>query len=155
MGEWYDLPFFYFPVSQHDKAAQEAQIIKLATETEAELVVLARYMQIVSPSFCEFFNGRLINIHHSFLPSFKGAKPYHQAFERGVKIIGATSHYVTSDLDEGPIIAQETTPVTHAHTPEDLVRLGQDVENRVLAKAIKLHVEKRVFLNGHKTIIFD
>ena len=123
-------------------------------ETGAELVVLARYMQVLSDEFSAWLSGRCINIHHSFLPGFKGAKPYHQAHERGVKMIGATAHYVTGDLDEGPIIAQDVEQVSHADTPDDLVRKGRDIERRVLARAVRWHLEDRVLLNGHKTVVF-
>ena len=123
-------------------------------DTRSDLVVLARYMQVLSNDLCTRLSGKAINIHHSFLPSFKGAKPYHQAFDRGVKIIGATAHYVTPDLDEGPIIAQAVEPVTHATTADQMVAIGRDIESRVLAQAVKLHVEKRIFLNGHRTVVF-
>ena len=128
--------------------------MEVVEETGAELVVLARYMQILSDDLCRVMSGRIINIHHSFLPSFKGANPYKQAFERGVKLIGATSHYVTADLDEGPIIEQDTVRVTHAQSPEDYVSLGRDVEAQVLARAIHAHIHRRVFLNGNKTVVF-
>jgi len=136
------------------KKLQEKAILALTEDLKIDLIVLARYMQILSSGVAEAWRGRAINIHHSFLPSFKGAKPYHQAYERGVKIIGATAHYITSDLDEGPIIDQEITRVDHTHTPEDLRALGQDIENQVLARAVKLHIEHRVLLNGNKTVIF-
>jgi formyltetrahydrofolate deformylase len=148
-----EIPYHYLPVGT-DKAAQEAQVLKLAQETGAELVVLARYMQILSSQFATRLFGQIINIHHSFLPSFKGAKPYHQAHERGVKIIGATAHYVTPDLDEGPIIEQETARVNHAMTPDELIAVGRDIESRVLARAVKLHLESRVMLNGKRTVVF-
>lgn len=148
------LPFHHWPVTKETKAEQEAKLLQLVEETGAELVVLARYMQVFSSDLTRKLSGRAINIHHSFLPSFKGAKPYHQAYERGVKLIGATAHYVTSDLDEGPIIEQETERVTHAQTAEDLVAVGRDIESRVLARAVKLHLEGRVMLNGHRTIVF-
>jgi formyltetrahydrofolate deformylase len=152
-AEYEGIPYHYLPISG-DKLAQEEQVIGLFNETGADLVVLARYMQILSDKFATRLFGQIINIHHSFLPSFKGAKPYHQAHERGVKIIGATAHYVTPDLDEGPIIEQETARVTHAMSPDDLVAAGRDVESRVLARAVKLHVESRVMLNGKKTVVF-
>ena len=136
------------------KAAQEARIKRVIEETGAELVVLARYMQVLSDDFSAWLSGRCINIHHSFLPGFKGAKPYHQAHERGVKMIGATAHYVTGDLDEGPIISQDVEHVSHADTPDDLVRKGRDIERRVLARAVEWHLEDRVLLNGHKTVVF-
>ncbi len=131
------------------------RLIDLARQTGAELIVLARYMQVLSDSLSRQMSGRIINIHHSFLPSFKGAKPYHQAYDRGVKLIGATAHYVTADLDEGPIIAQATEQVVNRMTADDYVAAGRDVESRVLARAVKLHLERRIMLNGHKTIIFD
>lgn len=148
------IPFHVLPVSKDSKAAQEEQVLALVNQTGADLVVLARYMQVLSDKLATRLYGKVINIHHSFLPSFKGAKPYHQAHERGVKIIGATAHYVTPDLDEGPIIEQETTRVTHAMSPDDLVAAGRDVESRVLARAVKLHLEDRVMLNGRKTVVF-
>lgn len=148
------LPFHYLPVTRETKMEQEAQIWSLAQSTGAELVVLARYMQILSDGLAAKLAGRCINIHHSFLPGFKGARPYHQAHARGVKVIGATAHYVTSDLDEGPIIEQDVERISHHHTPEDLVRKGRDIERRVLARAIRLHIENRVVINGSKTIVF-
>jgi formyltetrahydrofolate deformylase len=132
-----DLPFYHLPITKDTKPQQEAQIKAIVTETGADLVVLARYMQILSDDLAGFLSGRCINIHHSFLPGFKGAKPYHQAYERGVKMIGATAHYVTADLDEGPIIVQDVGNITHAHAPEDLVRQGRDIERRVLAEAVR------------------
>ncbi len=149
-----DMPFHYLPVTKETKPQQEAQIKALVEETGAELVILARYMQILSDDLTSFLSGRCINIHHSFLPGFKGAKPYHQAYERGVKMIGATAHYVTGDLDEGPIIHQDVEAISHADTPDDLVRKGRDIERRVLATAVHAHLEDRVFLNGHKTVVF-
>ncbi len=148
------LSFHHLPVTRESKSRQEAQIRALVEETGAELVVLARYMQILSDEMSAWLAGRCINIHHSFLPGFKGAKPYHQAHERGVKMIGATAHYVTADLDEGPIIAQDVEPVSHADTPHDLVQKGRDIERRVLARAVTLHLEDRVLLNGRKTVVF-
>ena len=136
------------------KRAQELQVERLVTDTQIDLVVLARYMQILSPEFCAFLKGRAINIHHSFLPSFKGAKPYYQAHERGVKLIGATAHYVTAELDEGPIIEQDVERVDHSHSPEDFTAVGRDVESVVLARAVRWHVEHRVLLNGRKTVVF-
>ncbi len=149
-----DIPFHHLPVTKDNKAAQEAQVRALVEETRAELVVLARYMQILSDEMAGYLSGRCINIHHSFLPGFKGAKPYHQAHARGVKMIGATAHYVTADLDEGPIIHQDVEAVTHADTPEDMVRKGRDIERRVLAEAVRLHLEDRVLLNGTRTVVF-
>ncbi|MBV8237135.1 MAG: formyltetrahydrofolate deformylase [Sphingomonas sp.] len=149
-----DLPFHHLPITRDTKPQQEAQIRALVEETGADLVVLARYMQILSDEMAAFLSGRCINIHHSFLPGFKGAKPYHQAYDRGVKMIGATAHYVTADLDEGPIIAQDVEPISHADTPDDLVRKGRDIERRVLAAAVRWHLQDRVLLNGHRTIVF-
>ncbi|KUO55766.1 MAG: formyltetrahydrofolate deformylase [Sphingomonadales bacterium BRH_c3] len=149
-----DVPFHHLPVARETKPEQEAQVRAIAEECDAELVVLARYMQILSDEQAAFFSGRCINIHHSFLPGFKGAKPYHQAHARGVKMIGATAHYVTHDLDEGPIIHQDVEPITHADTPGELVRKGRDIERRVLAEAVRLHLEERVLLNGSRTVVF-
>lgn len=149
------IPYHHWPVSKTNKAEQEEKLLRLAQETGADLVILARYMQVFSDNLSKRLYGKAINIHHSFLPSFKGAKPYHQAHERGVKLIGATAHYVTSDLDEGPIIEQETERVSHALTAEDFVASGRDIESRVLARAVKLHLERRVMLNGHKTVVFS
>jgi formyltetrahydrofolate deformylase len=148
------ITFHYLPVNKDTKADQEARVLELVKQSGADLVVLARYMQVLSDNLSTRLFGQVINIHHSFLPSFKGAKPYHQAHERGVKIIGATAHYVTPDLDEGPIIEQETARVTHAMSPDDLVAAGRDIESRVLARAVKLHLESRVMLNGRKTVVF-
>ena len=148
------VPFHHLPVTRETKAEQEAKVRALVDETRAELVVLARYMQILSDEMARFLSGRCINIHHSFLPGFKGAKPYHQAHARGVKMIGATAHYVTADLDEGPIIHQDVEAVTHADTPDDMVRKGRDIERRVLAEAVRLHLEDRVLLNGARTVVF-
>ena len=150
-----DLPFHHLPMKPGDKAAQEAALLKLVEETQSDLVVLARYMQILSSDLAAALKGRCINIHHSFLPSFKGAKPYHQAFERGVTLIGATAHYVTESLDEGPIIEQGIERVNHTHTPEELVAIGRDIECQVLARAVRWHCEHRVILNGHKTVVFS
>lgn len=149
-----DIPYYHLPITKDTKPQQEAEVKRIVTETGAELVVLARYMQILSDDLASFLSGRCINIHHSFLPSFKGAKPYHQAHARGVKMIGATGHYVTADLDEGPIIHQDVETVTHADSPEDLVRKGRDVERRVLAEAVRLHLEDRALVNGNKTVVF-
>jgi formyltetrahydrofolate deformylase len=150
-----DIPFHYLPVTKDTKPAQEAQIKAIVDQSGAELVVLARYMQILSDDLAGFLSGRCINIHHSFLPGFKGAKPYHQAFARGVKMIGATAHYVTTDLDEGPIIHQDVEAISHADAPDDLVRKGRDIERRVLAEAVRLHLADRVLMNGGKTIVFQ
>jgi formyltetrahydrofolate deformylase len=152
--ENYQIPFIHLPIKSNDKQEQEEKIISFIEEKKIDLIILARYMQILSPSFTDKFRGKIINIHHSFLPSFKGAKPYHQAFERGVKIIGATAHYVTENLDEGPIIEQGVFRVDHMRNPEELVAIGNDVETQVLARAVKYHIENRIFLNGNRTVIF-
>jgi formyltetrahydrofolate deformylase len=149
-----EIPFHHFPITRETKPQQEAQIKQLVEETGADLVILARYMQILSDDLARFLSGRCINIHHSFLPGFKGAKPYHQAHARGVKIIGATAHYVTSDLDEGPIIEQDIERVSHRDRPDDLVRKGRDIERRVLARAVRYHLDDRVMLNGTNTVVF-
>ncbi|WP_411818385.1 formyltetrahydrofolate deformylase [Hyphococcus sp. DH-69] len=149
-----DIPYHHLPVTKDTKPQQEAQIKKIIEETGAELVVLARYMQILSDDLAQYLAGRCINIHHSFLPGFKGAKPYHQAHARGVKVIGATAHFVTPDLDEGPIISQDVEHISHVDTPEDLIRRGRDVERRVLARAVTSFIEDRVILNGAKTVVF-
>jgi formyltetrahydrofolate deformylase len=154
LAERHDVPFHYLPVSPETKPEQEARLLELVSKTESDLVVLARYMQVLSDALCEKLAGRAINIHHSFLPGFKGAKPYHQAFERGVKLIGATAHYVTGDLDEGPIIEQVVERVDHAFGSEQLVTAGRDSEKLALARAVKFHIERRVFLNGKKTVVF-
>jgi formyltetrahydrofolate deformylase len=151
--EWNNIPYICVPNSA-GKAVQEARILELVKAHDIDLVVLARYMQVLSPDLCVALAGKCINIHHSFLPSFKGARPYHQAYERGVKIIGATAHYVTTDLDEGPIIEQDVQRVHHEHTPESLVELGRDVECRVLARAVRWHAEHRVLIEGSKTVVF-
>jgi len=149
-----ELPFHYLPVTRETRRDQEMAILQLAEQTKTDLVVLARYMQILSDEMSAQLSGRCINIHHSFLPGFKGARPYHQAHERGVKLIGATAHYVTSTLDEGPIIDQDVGRISHRDTPGDLVRKGRDIERRVLARAIRYHLEDRVILNGRKTVVF-
>lgn len=148
------IPYHVLPVSKDNKKEQEDALLQIVRDTGADLVILARYMQVLSDNLSKRLFGKVINIHHSFLPSFKGAKPYHQAFERGVKLIGATAHYVTPDLDEGPIIEQETERVSHAMSAEDFVATGRDIESRVLARAVKKHLESRVMLNGHKTVVF-
>ncbi|MFD9218562.1 formyltetrahydrofolate deformylase [Streptomyces sp. NPDC002730] len=150
----YGIPFHYIAVTKENKAAAEAQVLELVRAEKVELVVLARYMQVLSDDLCKQLSGRIINIHHSFLPSFKGAKPYHQAHARGVKLIGATAHYVTADLDEGPIIEQEVERVGHQVTPEQLVAIGRDVECQALARAVKWHAEHRILLNGRRTVVF-
>lgn len=152
--EWHGIAYHCLPVNRDNKADQERRVMEVVDGVQADLVVLARYMQILSPDLCAALAGRAINIHHSFLPSFKGAKPYHQAHERGVKIIGATAHYVTTDLDEGPIIEQSVERVDHTKTPDDLVAIGRDIENVVLARAVHYHVEQRVLLNGRRTVVF-
>lgn len=149
-----DIAFHHLPISRDTKMEQEAALWSLIRDTGTELVVLARYMQVLSDGLSAKLQGRCINIHHSFLPGFKGARPYHQAHARGVKLIGATAHYVTSDLDEGPIIEQDVEPISHRDTPEDLVRKGRDIERRVLARAVRNHIEGRVLLNGRKTVVF-
>ncbi|OFE16406.1 formyltetrahydrofolate deformylase [Humibacillus sp. DSM 29435] len=151
---YFGLPFTVIPVTPDTKAEAEADLLRLVAAEHADLVVLARYMQILSDDLCRRLEGRAINIHHSFLPGFKGARPYHQAHDRGVKLIGASAHYVTADLDEGPIIEQDVVRVTHAETPERLVALGRDVERRVLSRAVRDHAENRVFLSGRRTIVF-
>ena len=150
----YDIPFHHLPVTAAGKAQAEARLLEIVEQEQAELVVLARYMQVLSDDLCRALEGRAINIHHSFLPSFKGAKPYHQAHDRGVKIIGATAHYVTAVLDEGPIIEQDIARVDHACTPEQLTHIGRDVECAVLARAVTWHAQHRVLVNGHKTVVF-
>ena len=153
LADWHAIPYHHLPVTAATKPEQEQRILDLVEQTRTELVVLARYMQILSPELCRALAGRAINIHHSFLPGFKGAKPYHQAYNRGVKLIGATAHYVTANLDEGPIIEQEVERVDHAHSPEHLAAVGRDIENIVLARAIHYYLERRVFLNGGKTVV--
>jgi formyltetrahydrofolate deformylase len=151
----YDIPFHHIPVTPETKPEAEKQLLALVDELRIDLVVLARYMQVLSEPTCAALAGRAINIHHSFLPGFKGAKPYHQAHDRGVKLVGATAHYVTSDLDEGPIIEQDVTRVSHRMAPADLVRAGQDVESVVLSRAVRWHTESRVLLNGTRTVVFQ
>jgi formyltetrahydrofolate deformylase len=150
----YGIDYHHLPVTLETKPRQEAEILTLVEHYRVELVVLARYMQVLSEDLCSKLSGKVINIHHSFLPSFKGAKPYHQAYSRGVKLIGATAHYVTADLDEGPIIEQEVARVDHTHSPEDLAAMGRDVERLALSRAVRWHAEQRVLLDGHKTIVF-
>jgi formyltetrahydrofolate deformylase len=154
LAQWHKIPFFHIPVTRQNKPQAEERLDELIVDTRADLVVLARYMQILSDDMCRSLAGRAINIHHSFLPGFKGARPYHNAHERGVKLIGATAHYVTADLDEGPIIEQSVERVDHTQTPDDLVAVGRDVESITLARAVKYHIEHRVFLNGNRTVIF-
>ena len=153
LATWHNIPYHYFPVNAENKTLQEQQVLQLVKETDTDLVILARYMQILSPELCTALAGRIINIHHSFLPGFKGAKPYHQAYTRGVKLIGATAHFVTVNLDEGPIIEQEVERVDHRQTPEQLAAVGRDIENIVLARALNYYLERRVFVNGNKTVV--
>lgn len=155
LTESFGYTYTHLPVTPQTKRDQEAQIIQLLEQDETNLIVLARYMQILSPTLIDRYPGRIINIHHSFLPAFAGAKPYHRAFERGVKIIGATAHYVTEDLDEGPIVAQGTTHVTHRDTVDDMIRKGRDLERVVLANAVRMHLEDRVIIDDHRTIVFE
>ena len=150
----HDIPFHHIPVTKANKVQAEAHIMEVAEQTGTELIVLARYMQILSDEMCQKMSGKIINIHHSFLPSFKGANPYKQAYGRGVKLIGATAHYVTADLDEGPIIEQDTARITHAQSPDDYVSIGRDVESQVLARAIHAHIHHRTFINGNRTVVF-
>ena len=154
MVEWHGIPFHHVPVDPQNKQPAFAEVSRLVEACDADAVVLARYMQILPPQLCQAFAHRVINIHHSFLPSFVGAKPYHQAALRGVKLIGATCHYVTEELDAGPIIEQDVARVDHAMTPRDLVRVGSDIESQVLARAVRRHVEHRILLNGHRTVVF-
>lgn len=149
------IPFHHLPISRETKELQESELLALFDQADIDLIVLARYMQILSPGFVDQYPGRIINIHHSFLPAFAGARPYHRAHERGVKVIGATSHYVTPELDQGPIIAQTTLPVDHRHAVRDLIRKGRDLERLVLARAVRLHLEDRVLIAGNKTVVFD
>lgn len=155
LAEWHGLEYHHLPISAETKPEQEAAVWRIIEQSGAELVVLARYMQVLSSEMCERLSGRAINIHHSLLPGFKGAKPYHQAFEKGVKLVGATAHYINDDLDEGPIISQGVEPVSHADSPEDLVARGRDIECLTLARAVSLHVQRRVFLNGKRTVVFQ
>jgi formyltetrahydrofolate deformylase len=150
----YDVPYHHIPVTPSTKADAEARMLSLVDSLDVHLVVLARYMQVLSDDTCRALEGRAINIHHSFLPSFKGARPYHQAFDRGVKLVGATAHYVTADLDEGPIIEQDVMRVDHRYGPTELAAAGRDVESQVLSRAVRWHAESRVLLNGHKTVVF-
>jgi len=150
----HDIPFHHIPVTKANKAQAEARMMDVVEQTGTELIVLARYMQILSDAICQKMSGQIINIHHSFLPSFKGANPYKQAYERGVKLIGATAHYVTADLDEGPIIEQDIARITHAQSAEDYVSIGRDVESQVLARAVHAHIHHRTFINGNRTVVF-
>ena len=155
LADWHKIPFYYIPVNKNNKKQAENETRKILKELNIDLIILARYMQILSDKMCKDFFGQIINIHHSFLPSFKGAKPYHQAYQKGVKILGATAHYVSSDLDEGPIIDQSVDRVDHSKTPKDLELIGRDLESITLARAVKYHLERRVFINNSKTVIFS
>ncbi|OZG73346.1 formyltetrahydrofolate deformylase [Hahella sp. CCB-MM4] len=155
LADWHGIPYYHLPITPETKAEQEAEVWKLVNQYDCELVVLARYMQVLSPDMSKKLDGRAINIHHSLLPGFKGAKPYHQAWAKGVKLVGATAHYVNDNLDEGPIITQGVQAVDHNHYPDDLVAKGQDIESQTLARAVRYHTEKRVFLNGNRTVVFN
>jgi formyltetrahydrofolate deformylase len=152
--EWHGIPFHHVPVSPDNKTQAYAEVQRLVEESRGDTMVLARYMQILSPELCAAYRGRILNIHHSFLPSFVGAKPYHQAYQRGVKLIGATCHYVTADLDQGPIIEQDVIRIDHSDSPEDMVRYGKDIEKTVLARGLRYHLEDRVLVHGNKTVVF-
>ncbi|MEH6652046.1 MAG: formyltetrahydrofolate deformylase [Motiliproteus sp.] len=154
LADWHGIPYHHLPVTAETKPQQEAEVLGLVQQYDCELVVLARYMQVLSDDLCSKLSGRAINIHHSLLPGFKGAKPYHQAWAKGVKLVGATAHYINSDLDEGPIITQGVQAVDHSHYPEDLVAKGQHVESLTLTRAVRYHIERRVFLHGHRTVVF-
>ncbi|HLD67883.1 MAG TPA: formyltetrahydrofolate deformylase [Pseudomonas sp.] len=153
LARWHDIPYHHLPLEPNDKVGQERKVWEVIKASGAELVILARYMQVLSPELCRKLDGWAINIHHSLLPGFKGAKPYHQAYQKGVKLVGATAHYINNDLDEGPIIAQGVEPVDHSHYPEDLIAKGRDIECLTLAKAIGFHIERRVFLNANRTVV--
>lgn len=155
LAEWHGIPYYHFPISKETKLEQEAKVEQIMEEYGCELLILARYMQVLSNGFCKRLEGKAINIHHSILPGFKGARPYHQAYEKGVKLLGATAHYVSDELDEGPIITQGMEVVNHSFYPEDLAKKGMDVESLTLAKAVQLHIQKRVFLYSNKTIVFE
>ncbi|WP_367598356.1 formyltetrahydrofolate deformylase [Pseudomonas fulva] len=153
LAHWHKIPYYHFALDPKDKPAQERKVLQVIEQTDAELVILARYMQVLSPELCRQLDGRAINIHHSLLPGFKGAKPYHQAYNKGVKMVGATAHYINNDLDEGPIIAQGVEVVDHTYYPEDLIAKGRDIECLTLARAVGYHIEKRVFLNANRTVV--
>lgn len=155
LANWYQIPYYHLPISAETKPQQEQKLWQIIQDNNAELVVLARYMQVLSSELCQKLEGWAINIHHSLLPGFKGAKPYHQAYEKGVKTVGATAHYINDDLDEGPIIAQGIEAVDHSYYPEDLIAKGRDIERITLSRAVRYHVEKRVFLNGNRTVVFS
>lgn len=154
LADWYNIPFHHLPISKETKQQQEQKIWEIIQKTKSELVILARYMQVLSPAMCQKLEGWAINIHHSLLPGFKGAKPYHQAYEKGVKTVGATAHYINDNLDEGPIITQGIEAVDHSYYPEDLIAKGRDIESKTLSKAVKYHTERRVFLNVDRTVVF-
>ncbi|TCJ24880.1 formyltetrahydrofolate deformylase [Halomonas sp. GDM18] len=154
LAEWHGLPYHHLPITAETKAEQEARVWQIVQDTGAELVILARYMQVLSSDMCEKLSGRAINIHHSLLPGFKGARPYHQAYEKGVKLVGATAHYINDDLDEGPIITQGVETVDHAHYPEDLIAKGRDIECLTLSRGVRYHLERRVFLHDKRTVVF-
>ena len=153
LAQWHGIAYHHFALDPNDKPAQEARVWRVIEDTGAELVILARYMQVLSPELCRKLDGKAINIHHSLLPGFKGAKPYHQAYEKGVKLVGATAHYINNDLDEGPIIAQGVEVVDHSYYPEDLIARGRDIEAQTLARGVGYHIERRVFLNGGRTVV--
>lgn len=153
LAQWHAIPYYHFPLDPQDKPAQERKVLQVIEDSGAELVILARYMQVLSPELCRTLDGRAINIHHSLLPGFKGAKPYHQAYQKGVKLVGATAHFINNDLDEGPIIAQGVEPVDHTHYPEDLIAKGRDIECLTLAKAVGYFLERRVFLHANRTVV--
>jgi len=153
LAQWHKIPYYHFALDPKDKPGQERKVLQVIEETGAELVILARYMQVLSPELCRRLDGWAINIHHSLLPGFKGAKPYHQAYNKGVKMVGATAHYINNDLDEGPIIAQGVEVVDHSHYPEDLIAKGRDIECLTLARAVGYHIERRVFLNANRTVV--
>jgi len=155
LADWHGIPYYHFPITAETKPQQEAQVLTIVENTQADLVVLARYMQVLSDDMCSKLEGKAINIHHSLLPGFKGARPYHQAHDKGVKLVGATAHYVSTDLDEGPIITQGIEAVDHSYTPEQLAAKGRDTERVTLFKAVKLHCERRVFLDGNRTVVFQ
>jgi formyltetrahydrofolate deformylase len=154
LANWHNIPYYHFPISAETKPQQEAQVWQVVQEQDADLVVLARYMQVLSNDMCKKLSGKAINIHHSLLPGFKGARPYHQAYQKGIKLVGATAHYVSEDLDEGPIISQGVETVDHGYLPEDLAAKGRDIECLTLARAVQNHIENRIFLHGEKTVVF-
>ncbi|MDI3326365.1 formyltetrahydrofolate deformylase [Pontibacterium granulatum] len=155
LADWHKIPYYHLPITAETKSEQEADVWKIVCDSDADLVVLARYMQVLSGDMCEKLSGKAINIHHSLLPGFKGARPYHQAYEKGVKLVGATAHYVNTDLDEGPIITQDIEPVDHSYYPEDLTAKGRDIECVTLARAVQYHIERRVFQSGNRCVVFS